>query len=66
MYAGSYFNSRSIHWEPRWLFYWFIQLCFLDAYAQIALALEFALYPIVKIVCIRRNQRRGTAVSIAE
>ncbi|MBE6070237.1 MAG: hypothetical protein E7211_21475 [Clostridium lundense] len=54
----SYFYDGGIRWEPRWLSYWFLLLCYLDIFPFEALAVEIAVYPIAKLICIKRQSKK--------
>ena len=60
----SYFYDGGVRWEPRWMAYWFLALCYFDLWPLYALLLALVSYPVTKLLRIRRNQRRsqsGTA-----
>ena len=56
----SYFYDGGIRCEPRWLSYWFLMLCFFDVWPFEALAAEVAVYPIAKLICIKRQSKART------
>ncbi|MBE7002936.1 MAG: hypothetical protein E7425_01450 [Ruminococcaceae bacterium] len=56
--AFDYFNHGGIRWNARWISYWFLMLCYFDVWPWAALAAEVAVYPIAKIICIKRQQIR--------
>ena len=56
--AWAYFYQGGIRWEPRWMAYWFLALCYFDVWPWAALAAALGVYPLVKLLKIRRNQKK--------
>ena len=56
--AWEYFYQGGIRWEPRWMAYWFLALCCFDLWPWAALAAALGVYPLVKLLKIRGNQKK--------
>ena len=55
-----YYYHGGIRWNARWLSYWFLMLCYFDVWPWAALAAEVAVYPIAKLICIKRQSKSHT------
>ncbi|MBO4915115.1 MAG: hypothetical protein J5449_07905 [Oscillospiraceae bacterium] len=55
-----YYYHGGIRWNARWLSYWFLMLCYFDVWPWAALAAEVAVYPIAKLICIKRQSKART------
>ncbi|MBR0310945.1 MAG: helix-turn-helix transcriptional regulator [Oscillospiraceae bacterium] len=60
-YSGAWYdriNAYIAPWTPRWVLYWFLSLRILDTGPMFALPLCAVVYPLVKLLKIRRNQKK--------